>query len=138
MKISTKGRYALMVLLDLALQEEGSYASVKDISERQGIPAKYLEQIIMTLNKSNLLQSARGANGGYRLAKAPGEYRLGDIIRAAEGSLSPLSCLEEGEAYCERSEHCKTLPFWSGLNQAINDYVDRFTLEDLAFHPEKF
>lgn len=138
MKISTKGRYALMVLLDLALQPEGKFASVKDISERQAIPAKYLEQIIMTLNRGNLLLSARGANGGYRLAKAPREYRLGDIIRAAEGSLSPLSCLEDGENVCARSEHCRTLPFWSGLNRTINEYVDSFTLEDLAFHPEKF
>lgn len=138
MKISTKGRYALMVLLDLALQPEGEFISLKDIAGRQDIPAKYLEQIIMVLNRSDLLQSARGKDGGYRLAKKPAEYRLGDIIRAAEGSLSPLSCLEDAENVCARSTHCRTLPFWSGLNRAINEYVDRYTLEDLAFHPEKF
>ena len=138
MKISTKGRYALMVLLDLAQQPEGEFISLKDIAERQAIPAKYLEQIIMILNHSDLLQSARGAGGGYRLARKPCDYRLGDIIRAAEGSLSPLSCLEDSENICARSEHCQTLPFWSGLSRAINEYVDRFTLEDLVFHPEKF
>ena len=138
MKISTKGRYALMVLLDLALQPEGAFIPLRDIAERQAIPAKYLEQIVMILNRNHLLQSARGKDGGYRLAKKPAEYRLDEIIRAAEGSLSPLSCLEEGETVCERIDHCRTLPFWSSLNRVINEYVDRFTLEDLAFHPEKF
>ena len=120
MKITTKGRYALRVMVDLAINSKGEYISLKDIAERQEISNKYLEQII-----------AMGNNGGYQLAKKPSEYKVGDILRATEVELAPTYCLtEEGE--CKKKENCKTFSFWKGLDEAISQYVDSKTLEDLA------
>lgn len=130
MKISTKGRYALRVMIDLAINSNGNYISLKDIAIRQEISNKYLEQIIAMLNKAGYLETARGNSGGYRLAKQAKEYRIGDILRATEGDLTPIYCLtEEGE--CSRKEDCKTHSFWKGLDKVISEYVDSKTLEDL-------
>ena len=130
MKISTKGRYALRVMIDLAINSNGEYISLKDIAERQEISNKYLEQIIALLNKAGYLKTARGYTGGYKLAKEPKEYKIGDILRATEGDLAPIYCLtEEGE--CNKKEGCKTYSFWKGLDNVINEYIDSKTLEDL-------
>jgi Rrf2 family protein len=101
------------------------------VSERQGITVKYLEQIIILLKKAGYLKSSRGNSGGYRLAKDPAEYTLGDILRTTEGSLAPIACLEDDENQCERQSICPTLEFWSGLDKVISDYVDSITLQDL-------
>ena len=130
MKISTKGRYALRVMIYLALNNNGKYITLKDIAERQEISNKYLEQIISLLNKAGYLETARGNTGGYKLAKEPKEYKIGDILRATEGDLAPIYCLtEEGE--CNKQKSCKTYSFWKGLDDVINEYIDSKTLEDL-------
>ncbi len=134
MKISTKGRYALNIMIDLAMHNNGSFTSLKDIANRQGISNKYLEQIIAMLNKEGYLITARGNNGGYKLAKKPEEYIIGDILRATEGDLAPIYCLtEDGE--CDKKEGCITFSFWKGLDDVINEYVNSKTLADLI--PEK-
>lgn len=129
MKISTKGRYALRVMIDLAENNNGNYISLKDIATRQEISLKYLEQIVAMLNKANFLEVARGNTGGYKLAKEPKEYIIGDILKATEGDLSPIGCVNEEE--CNRKENCKTFKFWQGLDKVINEYVKNKTLEDL-------
>lgn len=131
MKISTKGRYALRLMIDIASHDRDSCMSLKEISERQGISLKYLEQIISMLCKAGFLMSIRGSKGGYTLAKSPDSYTIGEILRVVEGDLSPVACLENG-AECSRSSICPTLAFWQGLRKAINDYVDSYTLEDLV------
>ena len=131
MKVSTKGRYAIRVMLDLAVNNTGEYIPLKDVSERQGITLKYLEQIIILLKRSGYLRSSRGNGGGYKLAKAPKDYTIGDILRTKEGRLSPVACLEDEENICPRSGMCPTISFWEGLDKVINDYVDSFTLQDL-------
>ena len=130
MKISTKGRYALRVMIDLAINNNGKYISLKEISQRQEISNKYLEQIISLLNKAGYLETARGNMGGYRLSKKPNEYRVGDILRATEGDLAPIYCLKE-DGECDKKSNCKTYSFWQGLDNVINEYVDSKTLEDL-------
>lgn len=132
MKISTKGRYAVRVMLDLALHNTGECIKVKDIAGRQGISEKYLEQIIAVLNKAGYVNSVRGAQGGYRLAKAPGEYTVGMILRLTEGSMAPVACLEEGAPECERCDTCETLEVWKELYTAINHVIDGVTLADLV------
>lgn len=137
MKISTKGRYALRVMLDLAINNTGEYIPLKDISVRQNISIKYMEQIISLLKKEGFLKSTRGNGGGYRLAKLPQEYTIGDILRAAEGSLAPIACLEDDENQCERNGICPTLNFWMGLDRVVNEYVDSVTLQDLLEESER-
>lgn len=131
MKISTKGRYALRVMIDLAGHEVGAVISLRDISQRQGITLKYLEQIIPLLSRAGLLKSVRGSSGGYRLTRPASDYSAGEILRAVEGSLAPVACLEDEPNCCPRCDDCKTLPFWKGLAAVINGYVDSVTLEDL-------
>ena len=131
MMISTKGRYALRLMIVLAMHEQDGFVSLKDISERQGISVKYLEQIMALLNKENLLSSQRGPQGGYRLAKKPEEYSVGEILRAVEGSLAPIACLEGEENPCPRQKECMTIGFWEGLNRVIDEYIDSVTLQDL-------
>lgn len=131
MKISTKGRYALRMLIDLAEHENDGFIALKDIAQRQGISKKYLEQIVPILNKTNILQTNRGFQGGYRLAQKPDKYTIGMILRLTEGSLSPVSCLDQEPIQCERCSECSTLPIWKGLNKVINDYVDNITLQDV-------
>jgi Rrf2 family protein len=129
MKISTKGRYALRVMIDLAVNDKGDYVSLKDISNRQEVSLKYLEQIMAMLNKAGYVKSTRGNNGGYRLAKSPEEYKVGDILRKTEGDLAPIVCVNGEE--CGKRENCKTFKFWQGLDNVINEYVDSKTLADL-------
>ena len=129
MKISTKGRYALRVMIDLAVNDKGNYVSLKDISNRQEVSLKYLEQIMAMLNKAGYVKSTRGNNGGYRLAKLPEEYKVGDILRKTEGDLAPIACVNGEE--CGKRENCKTFKFWQGLDNVINEYVDSKTLADL-------
>ena len=131
MKISTKGRYALCVMLDLAVNNTGEYIALKDVASRQGITVKYLEQVINLLKKAGYVISYRGNNGGYKLAKAPSEYKVGDILRVAEGSLAPVACLDTGTVVCDRASICPTLKFWIGLDKAVSDYVDSYTLQML-------
>lgn len=132
MKISTKGRYAVRLMLDLAQNDTGECIKVKDIAARQGISEKYLEQIIAILNKAGYVKSVRGAQGGYRIAKDPQEYTVGMILRLTEGSLAPVACLEESYGECERCDTCETLDVWKDLHSAINRVVDGVTIADLV------
>lgn len=131
MKVSTKGRYALRIMLDLAMHNSGELVPLKDIARRQGITLKYMEQIISPLSKAGFVQSLRGSAGGYRLARNPSDYTVGSILRVLEGPLAPTACLETDINECPRVESCPTISFWNGLNKVINDYVDSVTLEDL-------
>lgn len=130
MMISTKGRYALRVMIDLAQQDSEEYISLKDIAARQNISMKYLEIIVAGLNRGGMLMSQRGKSGGYRLARPAAEYTIGSILKISEGPLAPVSCLE-GENRCERSEGCITLPMWQKLDQIMEEYLESVTLEDL-------
>ncbi len=132
MKISTKGRYALRVMIDLAANQSGEPIRLKDIAERQNISVKYLEQIIALLTKAGYVRGARGAGGGYQLRKKPCDYTVGMILRTTEGSLAPVSCVEDGENACERSNSCATIVIWKKINDAVNDVVDGITLQDLV------
>ena len=132
MKISTKGRYAVRIMLDLALHNTGECIKVKEIAARQGISEKYMEQIIAALSLAGYVKSMRGAQGGYRLAKSPEEYTVGMILRVTEGSLAPVACLEEGADVCDRCDTCETLQVWKDLATAINNVVDGVTIADLA------
>ena len=131
MKVSTKGRYALRLMLDLALNQTGEPVSLKDISKRQGISDKYLEQNISVLNKAGYVKSVRGPQGGYSLTKQPEEYTVGMILRLTEGSLAPVACVEE-EGTCEKVSSCATILVWKKINEAINEVVDHMTLADLV------
>ena len=132
MKISTKGRYALRTMIDLAMNDTGENISIKAIAARQGISTKYLEQIISTLNKAGYVKSERGANGGYRLTKKPEEYTVGMILRLTEGSLAITTCTQDEQNLCERSGCCTTVKVWEKINKAISDVVDNITIADLA------
>lgn len=132
MKISTKGRYALRMMLDLAKNQGDGYVSLKDIAVRQEVSKKYLEQIVAIMNKPDILHTNRGYQGGYRLAKAPSEYTVGDILRITEGGIAPVSCLEQHPIQCDRAENCETLSVWKGLNNVINEYLDSITLQDIV------
>lgn len=131
MKISTKGRYALRLLLDLAIHREDGYVSLKDIAERQQISKKYLEQIVPLLSRSGLLKANRGYQGGYMLSKSPEQYTLAEILRLTEGNLAPVTCLEGEVNDCPRAEECITLPVWKGLYDTINHYLENVTLQNI-------
>ncbi len=131
MKISTKGRYAVRVMLDLAMNNTGECIKVKEIAARQDLSEKYLEQIIAILNKAGYVKSMRGAQGGYRIAKDPKEYTVGMILRLTEGSLAPVACLEENYGECERCDTCETLAVWEEVYEAVNNVVDNITIADL-------
>ncbi len=131
MKISTKGRYALRMLLDLAQHRDEGFIALKDIAARQGISKKYLEQIITIMNHTDILTANRGYQGGYKLTKAPDQYTIGYILRLTEGGLAPVACLERDPIECERAGECITLPLWKGLYKVINDYLDGITLQDI-------
>ena len=130
MKISTKGRYALRMLIDLAEQQNTGFVPLKDIAERQHISKKYLEQIIPLFNRSDMLLTNRGAQGGYMLARQPAQYTVGEILRLTEGTLVPVACAQN-PAQCDRSADCATLPVWQGLSRVINQYLDGITLQDI-------
>lgn len=132
MKISTKGRYALRLMIDLAQHDAAGYIPLRDISKRQEVSAKYLEQIVVQLSRAGLVTSTRGAQGGYQLARHPSEYTVGEILRITEGSLAPVACLAHDPVECPRAEDCITLGFWRGLYDVVNQYVDSVTLEELV------
>ena len=131
MKISTKGRYALRLMLDLAEHQNDGFIALKDIAARQGISKKYREQIIPMLNTPELLRTNRGFQGGYKLAKSPDQYTVGMILRLTEGSLAPVACLGQLPNRCERAGECPTLYVWEGLNKVITEYLDGITLQDI-------
>ena len=139
MKVSTKGRYALRLMLDLALNNTGDFIPIKDISERQCISIKYLEQIVNSLNKAGFLKSQRGASGGYCLAKQPFEYSIGDILRVSEGSLAPVACVIDQELLdCPHQVSCcATRELWVGLFDVVNNYLDNYTLQQLVDNHHK-
>lgn len=130
MKISTKGRYALRVMIDLAEHDCGKYIPLRDIAQRQEISEKYLESIVILLVRARMLDGVRGKGGGYKLTKAPDQYTVGSVLRLTEKSLAPVSCLEEGAA-CSRAAECRMLPLWQGLDRVISDYLDHITIGDL-------
>ena len=132
MKISAKSRYALRLMLALAMQEEGVNLSVKSVAEQQGISEKYLEQIIPLLTRAGMVRSVRGAKGGYHLTRDPEDYTVGAILRAAEGSIAPVSCLDDEVNQCARCKECVTLDLWAQVDQAISNVVDHVTLADLV------
>lgn len=138
MLISTKGRYALRILIDMAEHQSESYIPLKEVAARQEISEKYLETIVKLLVKDGILVGLRGKGGGYRLKKAPGQFTVGHILRLTEDSLAPVSCLEQGAAPCERASSCRTLPMWKGLYKLINEYLDQYTIEDLMQSSENF
>lgn len=131
MKISTKGRYALRMLIDLAEHRENGYIALKDIAKRQDISKKYLEQIVPILNRSDLLRTNRGNQGGYMLVKAPNQYTVGEILRLTEGNFAPVACVGKNPEECARSAECPTLPVWQGLYKVISEYLDGITLQDI-------
>ena len=130
-KISTKSRYALHLMLALAMQEDGVNLSVKSVAESQGISEKYLEQVIPTLIKGGMVRSTRGARGGYHLVGSPEDYTVGDILRLVEGSIAPVSCLDDEVNQCARCKECVTLELWEQVDRAISNVVDHVTLADL-------
>ena len=130
MKISTKGRYALRLMIDIATRPSGLAVPLKDVATRQNISIKYLEQIVSRLCRAGLLESVRGPQGGYLLTRSPEEYTAGDILRATEGSLAPVNCLQELNG-CPRRDECSALPFWIGLRDTINQYFGGVSLNDL-------
>ena len=132
MMISTKSRYGLRFLIDIAGHGEKSFVPLKDVAERQGISEKYLEIIVKEMVKGGLIVALRGKGGGYRLSRPPEEYNIRDIVMLMEGSMAPVACLEEGAESCPRREVCPTLPLWRGLDNVISEYLGRFTLKDLC------
>ena len=136
MKISTRGRYALRVMIDLAEQQDAGFIRLKDISERQEISQKYLESIMTLLSKSGMVETAHGKGGGYKLSKAPKDYTVGDILLLTEGSLAPVACMDCVGPECPRKDTCRTLPFWKSLDKKITEFMQSVTLDDLTSHEE--
>ena len=131
MIVSTKGRYALRVMIDLAEQHSEERVPLKEIAERQEISQKYIESIMTMLSKNGFVDAVHGKGGGYSLNKKPEEYKVGDILRLTEGSLSPVACLEKGAPECPRKDKCKTLPLWTKLDELVEGYLDSVSLADL-------
>lgn len=131
MMISTRGRYALRVMLDLAENYGTGYIPMRTVAQRQGISLKYLERILPVLAKNNMIEGVHGKGGGYRLTLPPEKYRVGDILRLAEGNLAPVACLECEARKCERADNCKTLPMWQEFYKMTNDYFNSITLDKL-------
>ena len=130
MLISTRGRYAIRVLLDLAEHMDDGYVAMKTVAERQGLSLKYIQAIMPILSKNKLIDGVHGKGGGYRLSKPLSEYRIGDILRLTEGNLAPVACLECDAKTCERKESCPTLPMWKEFHKQVNAYFDGITLAD--------
>ncbi len=131
MKISTKGRYAIRVMIDLSEHNSGNFITLMDIAERQGISEKYLESIVSVLSKNDFLISLRGKGGGYKLARRPEDYTAGEILRLTEGSFAPVACLEKKPNRCDKAPYCKTLKMWEGFEKVISEYFDNITIADL-------
>lgn len=132
MMVSTKGRYALRVMVDLSEHQTGAYIPLKSIAKRQGISQKYLESIMSILSKSGFVDALHGKGGGYKLSRAPTEYTVGSVLQLVEGTLSPVACLENDHNLCNRAANCKTLPMWTELDRLIHDYLEGITVGDLA------
>ncbi|MBQ3265655.1 MAG: Rrf2 family transcriptional regulator [Ruminococcus sp.] len=132
MMVSTRGRYALRVLIDLAEHNNGAYIPMKDVAARQEISLKYLERILPTLSKAKLIEGVHGKGGGYKLTRDPDQYTVGEILRLTEGDLSPVACLSPDAAPCERAAECRTLQMWQGFYDLTNKYFDGITIADLA------
>ena len=131
MMISTRGRYALRVMIDLAEHQEDGYTPMKDVAKRQSVSLGYMEKILPVLVKNGIVEGLQGKNGGYRLIRKPEEYTLGEILRLTEGSLAPVACLECGATPCDKATDCRTLPVWTELDRRINEYLDSVTVSDL-------
>ncbi|MBQ9543502.1 MAG: Rrf2 family transcriptional regulator [Clostridia bacterium] len=131
MRVSTKGRYALRMMVDLAEHADEGFIALRDVAERQGISKKYLEQIVGVFHRSDLLRANRGSQGGYMLSRSPSKCTVGEILRLTEGSLAPVACVDSDPVECERSADCSTLPVWQGLNKVVNEYLDGITLQDI-------
>ena len=136
MIISTKGRYALRVMIDLAEQQKTEYIPLKEIAARQDISQKYLESIMTVLSKNDFIEALHGKGGGYRLNREPEDYKVGELLRLIEGTLAPVTCLQCGAKPCERASECKTLPMWEHLDRLINGYLDSVSLADLTGNKE--
>lgn len=131
MIVSTKGRYAIRVMLDLAANSDGNYIPMKEVAQRQDVSLKYLEKIMPLLVGAKLIEGVHGKGGGYKLTREPREYVIGDILKLTEGTLAPVACLECDAVECEKKELCLTLPMWSKLNDLITEFFDGITLDDL-------
>lgn len=131
MMISTRGRYALRVMIDLAEHNDGSYIPMKEVAERQELSLKYLERILPVLTKNKLIKGVHGKGGGYRLNKTPSEYTVGEILRLTEGDLAPVSCLEQGAEPCKRASECRTLKMWTDFYKITNEFFDNISIADL-------
>ena len=131
MNITSKGRYALLVMLDLAQHADEGFVSLKTVAERQDISMKYLEMIVSALKKASLVESSRGKDGGYRLGREPGACSVGEILRCLEDKLAPVSCIKDGEIHCDKAGGCVTLPMWRELDEITNRYLDGVSLQDL-------
>lgn len=131
MMISTRGRYCLRVMIDLAQHSGEGFSPMKDVAQRQEISLKYLEKLLPVLTKNGIVEGVQGKGGGYRLSRDPAQYHIGEILRLTEGCLAPVACLECGADPCKRSAECKTLPLWQGLDRVICDYLNGVTLKDL-------
>ena len=132
MKISTKGRYALRMMVDIAEHQKDGYVTLKDVALRQGISKKYLEQIALHISQAGMLRAVRGYQGGYMLARPASEYSVHSILQVVEGSMAPVTCLQQAEYKCERRDTCRTLPLWQGLEALITNYLSGITLEDVV------
>lgn len=131
MLISTRGRYALRVMIDLAENQSGGYIPMREVAGRQGVSLKYLERVLPVLTKNDLVVGIHGKGGGYRLTREPSEYKVGEILRLTEGGLAPVACLGKGAPRCGRARECRTFPMWEEFHRVINDYLDGITLTDL-------
>ena len=131
MNVTSKGRYALRVMLDLAQHPEDGFISLKTVAERQDISMKYLEMIVSGLKKAELVDSTRGKEGGYRLNRSTSEYNVGEILRSLEDNLAPVACIKDGNIHCEQASACMTVPMWKELDDITNAYLGSITLEDL-------
>ena len=131
MLISSRGRYALRVMIDLAEHDDGAYIPMKEVAQRQDISLKYLERILPILVSAKLVEGLHGKGGGYRLTRKPEDYRISEILRLTEGDLAPVACLECNAEKCKRTAECRTLPMWMELNRRVNEYLDSVTIADL-------
>lgn len=137
MIVSTRGRYALRVMIDLVEHQNDDRIPLKDISERNGISQKYLEAIMTLLSKNHFVDAVHGKGGGYKLNRKPEEYKVGEILRLTEGSLAPVACLEAGAEKCEKASYCRTLPLWTKLDSLVSGYLDSVSLANLAYKQEE-
>lgn len=131
MIVSTRGRYALRVMIDLAQHQDQDRIPLKEIAERQSISQKYIEAIMTLLSKNHFVDAVHGKGGGYKLNRTPDQYKVGDILRLTEGSLAPVACLAQGAEPCEKASACKTLPMWTKLDELVENYLDSVTIADL-------